>query len=132
MKIRDGFVTNSSSTNFIIISKEELSADYLYKKLGFEDNSPLYEQGMKLCEEILGGTTRGLRWFEWDYLDYEKIKEIFGEKSAKKFLILKNKGFIVHVGHTSNDSDELTNFFTTDSFEIDERDFYINGKNCVW
>ena len=27
MKIREGFVTNSSSTNFLIISKKELDAD---------------------------------------------------------------------------------------------------------
>lgn len=31
MKIRNGFVTNSSSTNFIIMSKEELTVDNLYK-----------------------------------------------------------------------------------------------------
>ena len=35
MKIRMGFITNSSSTNFLIISKEELTEDYLFKKLGF-------------------------------------------------------------------------------------------------
>ena len=36
MIIRDGFVTNSSSTNFMIISKEKLSSSYLYEKSGFE------------------------------------------------------------------------------------------------
>ena len=36
MIIRDGFVTNSSSTNFMIISKEKLSSSYLYEKLGFK------------------------------------------------------------------------------------------------
>ena len=34
MKIRMGFITNSSSTNFLIISKNELTAEYLFKKLG--------------------------------------------------------------------------------------------------
>ena len=35
MKIRMGFITNSSSTNFLIISKEELTEEYLFEKLGF-------------------------------------------------------------------------------------------------
>jgi len=29
-----GFITNSSSTNFLIISKEELTEEYLFEKLG--------------------------------------------------------------------------------------------------
>ena len=41
MIIRDGFVTNSSSTNFMIISKEELSSDYLLEKLGFRKGSSI-------------------------------------------------------------------------------------------
>ena len=34
MKIRTGFITNSSSTNFLIISRKELTEDYLFEKLG--------------------------------------------------------------------------------------------------
>ena len=51
MKIRTGFITNSSSTNFLIISKKELSAEYLYKKLGFKNGSPIEEQGWTLCDD---------------------------------------------------------------------------------
>ena len=36
MKIREGFVTNSSSTNFLIVSKKELDEAYLMEKLGFK------------------------------------------------------------------------------------------------
>ncbi len=45
MKIRMGFITNSSSTNFLIISKEKLTEDYLFEKLGFIKGGALEEQG---------------------------------------------------------------------------------------
>lgn len=48
MKIRMGFITNSSSTNFLIISKKELTEDYLFKKLGFIKGGALEEQGRQL------------------------------------------------------------------------------------
>ena len=56
---------------------------------------------------------------------------MFGEKTAEKYKKLSKKNYHLYIGHTGND-DELINFFTTDSFIIDEKDFYINGQNCVW
>lgn len=131
MKIRDGFVTNSSSTNFIIICKEEITVKYLFEKLGFEIDSPLKELGERLCEEIMYGTSNGLRWHEINELNYEVIRKIFGEKTASKYTELTDKGYYVYLGHTGND-DELINFFTTDSFILDDVDFFLNGENCVW
>ena len=132
MKIRDGFVTNSSSTNFLIISKEELTVDYLYEKLGFKSGSAIELAGRQFCEEIISGTRNGVRWFDVDEINYESILEIFGEKSAKKFNKMNKKGFNAYIGHTSSDESYLTIHFTLDNFKIDEKDFYINGLNCVW
>ena len=53
MKIRVGYVTNSSSTNFMIMSKNELSTEYLYKKLGFKKNSVIKRQAEELCQEMI-------------------------------------------------------------------------------
>ena len=67
MKIRTGFITNSSSTNFLIISKKELTEDYLFEKLGFIGDGQLAEQGHMLCKEIISGIDRGgLRYFDYD------------------------------------------------------------------
>ena len=132
MKIRDGFVTNSSSTNFMIVFKEELSTDYLSKKLGFKKNSFIGSLGNDLAFQIMSGTSRGVRWFEIDQINYENILKIFGEKSAKKYLKLTKKGFHTYIGYTSSDDDCLSSFLTMDCFIIDEKDFYMDGKNCVW
>lgn len=80
MKIRIGYVTNSSSTNFLILSKKELTAQYLYKKLGFKKNSPIESAAMEMCENIIYGTNKGLRYFNFDEVTYDNVKEVFGVK----------------------------------------------------
>lgn len=130
MKIRTGFITNSSSTNFLIISKEELTEDYLFEKLGFKKGGALEKQGRELCENILYAINGGLRYYDYNKPDYETIKEVFGDKSANMYDI--NKGYHTYWGYTSSDDPPTTQFFTTDSFEIEDKDFYLNGRACVW
>lgn len=132
MKIRVGYVTNSSSTNFMIMSKNELTVDYLYKKLGFKKKSAIRHKAEELCQDIINGTCEGLRWFDFDEMNEENVREVFGEKAARIFKEKKPKGFYAYIGHTGSDEGQLTCFFTTDSFEIDEKDFYLNARNCVW
>lgn len=129
MKIRMGFITNSSSTNFLIISKEELTEEYLFEKLGFIKDGMLEKQGRELCRSIIYALDGGLRYHNYEIPDYESIKKVFGEKSARLFV--KNKGYHAYWGYTSSDDSPITQFFTTDSFEIEDKDFYLNGRACV-
>lgn len=132
MKIRDGFVTNSSSTNFMIICREELTTEYLARKLGVKNNSFIKSLGDNLANQIISGTHSGVRWFDIDEISYESILKIFGEESAEKYRKLAEKGFHTYMGHTNSDDDCLSAFMTMDSFTIEEKDFYMDGKNCVW
>lgn len=132
MKIRIGYVTNSSSTNFLILSKKELTPEYLYKKLGFKHNSPIKSEAMELCHNILYGTQRGLRYYDIEELNYDSIKEAFGENTAGKFIQYQDKGYKAYLGYTSSGDSTLTDFFTTDSFEIEEKDFYVFARDCMW
>jgi hypothetical protein len=125
-----GFITNSSSTNFLIISKEELTDEYLFKKLGFVVGGALEKQGRELCENIMSAINGGLRYYDYNKPNYDSIKEIFGEKSAKWYD--QNKDYYAYWGYTSSDESPITAFFTTDSFEIEDKDFYLDGKACVW
>jgi len=132
MKIRIGYVTNSSSTNFLILSKKELTPDYLFEKLGFKKESIIERYALELCENIIDGTFRGLRYFDFEEMNYENVKEVFGEEAAEKYKKCKEKGFYSYMGYTSSDEDTLTSFFTTDTFELEEKGIYINGRSCVW
>ena len=132
MKIRVGYVTNSSSTNFLILSKEELTVEYLYKKLGFKRNSPIKEEAMELCSNILYATQGRLRYFGFDEVNLENVEKAFGSAAAEKFCKYKNKGYKGYMGYTSSDDGTLTGFFTTDSFEIEEKGFYVHARNCMW
>lgn len=125
MKIRNGFVTNSSSTNFIIISKKEITVEFLFEKLGFKRGTPFVEMGWELCSNIFYRPDN-------DTLNFEDIKKDFGTKTANKWKSLTQRGYHSLRGHTSSDEDTLTSFFTMDSFEIEDKDFYVNGKNCIW
>lgn len=132
MIIRDGFVTNSSSTNFMIISKEELTSDYLLERLGFKKTSCIMNAGVSLADDIDTGIQSGPRWFSIDEIDFEKVLEIFGSESAEKYRKMAKKGYHTYIGHIGSDDDYLTSFMTMDSFVIDEKNFYMDGRNCVW
>lgn len=132
MKFREGFVTNSSSTNFLIISKKELDAGYLAKKMGFKENTKLYRASYELIQTILSAVENGPRYHQINEINYDVVKEIFGQESADKYEALMGKGFHAYIGYTSSDDDYLTAFMTMDHFIIDDKDFYMNGESCVW
>lgn len=78
------------------------------------------------------GKTNLFRWFDVEKIDYDTVLEIFGEKTARKYEELTQKGFYTYLGHINSDDSCLTSFMTTDRFEIDNKDFYMNGLNCAW
>ena len=63
---------------------------------------------------------------------YDNVKKVFGPKSAEIFREKTEQGFFTYWGYTSSDDGGIETFFTTDSFEIDNADLYMNAKACVW
>ena len=85
-----------------------------------------------MANNLIDGAGRGVRWFDIKEVNAKSIEEVFGQESAKKFDELSRKDYHTYLGYTSADDDYLTSFLTTDSFIIDDEDFYMDGKNCVW
>ena len=96
-KIRTGFVSNSSSSSFIIASKGNLSEN-LNSAFKFSDNFPLKidftKTFIKNCEQTVSTIQ--------EYLDY--CKDELWDDPDEKIIKLISDGFEVSFGSFSDDS----------------------------
>lgn len=133
MKIKTDFVTNSSSTNFILITKKEItSANDLAEVLGVKKDSPIYSYIEDFCTEIFSYINPS--YFDINNVEQEKefIKEEFGSKTFKKYEKLSKKGFHTYISRAGTDYNELMTFFAMDYFEFNKKDIFIDGRKNVY
>jgi len=79
MKIRNGFVSNSSSSSFLILSKNgELSKEILLNSFNVSDKSPLYPMVKQMVKEIINSSEELSidDYIQNYYHDEEDMKEI--------------------------------------------------------
>jgi hypothetical protein len=122
MKIRSDFVTNSSTTSFVIISKGKFTKKKFFDLVGLQTDSPLtpiFQKLFLLLEEKMNPLGNSLEFNE--NIDLKRVID----ESLKE-------GKFVYTGRLSSDDDILESYFCTDSFEIKDDKLYINGVNCAW
>lgn len=133
MKIKTDFVTNSSSTNFILISRKEIkSANDLVEILGVCEDSPIYSYIEEFCMEIFTYIDRN--YFDIKSFEEERkfIEDEFDSKTLKKYIDLRKKGYYTYISRAGTDYNELLNFFAMDYFKIDNKDLFIDGRENVF
>jgi len=91
MKIRNGFVSNSSSSSFILGVKGELTKDVLIRSLGVNTTSPLYPMAKIMADLIF----LEARPYDTDYDCNQEYKRLLSE------------GFTVYSGNASSEGDGI-------------------------
>lgn len=105
MKTRNGFVSNSSSSSFLICIKkgEELSQENILKTFEIGENSPLYD----LADNLAVYLSDNVKQMTMDTIknDYTWKGEI--EDYGVKLLELIQDGWDVYKGYASNEGDAI-------------------------
>lgn len=136
MKIRAGFVSNSSSTSFLIIAADDLDRDSFFSLMGIDEMSPLKDVFGTLYETILDSSRRpidlsaipnGARLEDW-FNDFQELTPKMIEKLEEG----RQSGRKAYYGRLSTESTNAECFFCTDSFETENDRIYLNALECTF
>jgi hypothetical protein len=138
MKIRQGFVTNSSSTSFIISMKEDFTVDNFLKALGMEKNSILAPLVKDMFELInMNKRDLDLSLFVQDgsneILDEEMLFTGIGGHDVydiSQIIQLFKRGWKVYHGFFDSDSSPMESFLCSYGMLINTDDIYFNFEHC--
>lgn len=126
MKIRNGFVTNSSSTNFIIISKREITRDFLYKQLNPSNDENFKKEIDDLCDSIIYHLKKE------DVNSISNLASEYGGSINKIYERMKSKNCFIYTGELSGEDSAFEYWMACTPFEYKTKDFYMNSLNCLW
>lgn len=124
MKIKTDFVTNSSSTCFVLMTKGELTLNKFLKAAGVDKNSPfmdMFKEMFHMFKDDLTPAREFTRIHRCSHgRTYEQfITEVFSEMTWRRVQEAEAKGMTIYMGDLHSDNGALECVLCTDCFVID-------------
>lgn len=137
MKIRAGFVSNSSSTSFLIISKKDLNQSDFLELMGIESDSPIADLFSQFYQDVIDSaetvdfktadkSVPAEEWFS------DSPAGALSEHMLLKVREAKKRGLKAYYGSLDSETSMIQTFFCTDCFEVSNEKIYFNGLENVW
>ena len=136
MKIRAGFVSNSSSTSFLIIAKDDLNRADFFELMVINPDSPIADLFVQFYEDVIKSSTKIDLKAADNSIPVETLLESrpdrLSQHMIKKIKEAKKQGLKAYYGALDSETSNIQSFFCTDSFEVENEKIYFNGLECVW
>ena len=133
MKIRNGFVSNSSSSSFIVVSKKgELTEEKIIKAFDVKEGTPLYTLSKGISSDMIRNSIRYSRQdfideYTWSTMTDEEFKEDYPEE-YELFEKSKSDGWNIYFGDADSYDEpilcELELFYEDDDIIIKKNGGY--------
>lgn len=132
MKIKMDFVSNSSSTSFIYISKKTFTEESFFKAIGVDKSSPLFDFFTNMYYVLDEKIKNGKIITHPDQISSVGEYPEFTPEVVERVRVALEEDKEVVLGGLSSDDELAASLLCMEIFEIDSEDFYINAYDNYW